>query len=396
MNSLLKYTCLLFFLTAASCKQAADKAVKNEPATMNHPAATEQELNSIRLTNDAVRRLGIQLVSADSAPVANKRTFSAEVMAIPGQTVSLTAPVSGTLLAIRPGLAAGMRLKRGDAIFNLAILPSEKDAIAVNEDIVRLEQQYEVVQQKVERAANLYREQAGSLRAQQEAESEFAAIAAQLRVAKARKELLQGNTASSVTSKISTLSIKSPINGVLQKLYGTPNQVMAAASPIADVATTDKLWVRVPVYAGDINRIDRHAVAAILSLSDFSGSSATVAGKPVQGPQTADPLNTSIDLFYEIANRDGVLAPGSRVSIQIPYKSATEGIVIPYSAVVYDIHGGSWIYVNTDSLLYTRQRVEIASVSGQNAVIKRGLSGREKVVTAGAAELFGFEFGGGK
>jgi multidrug efflux pump subunit AcrA (membrane-fusion protein) len=42
-----------------------------------------------------------------------------------------------------------------------------------------------------------------------------------------------------------------------------------------------------------------------------------------------------------------------------------------------------------------RRRVEIGRHAGDRAVIRRGLTAGVKVVTAGAAELFGTEFGAG-
>ncbi len=44
---------------------------------------------------------------------------------------------------------------------------------------------------------------------------------------------------------------------------------------------------------------------------------------------------------------------------------------------------------------FARRRIEIARHAGRRAVVRRGLAEGVKVVTAGAAELFGTEFGAG-
>ena len=73
-----------------------------------------------------------------------------------------------------------------------------------------------------------------------------------------------------------------------------------------------------------------------------------------------------------------------------------KGIVVPTSAVLYDIHGGAWIYVTSAPHEYRRQRVEILQTDGPKVLLARGPMPGAKVVAAGAAELFGTEFGAGK
>jgi hypothetical protein len=65
-------------------------------------------------------------------------------------------------------------------------------------------------------------------------------------------------------------------------------------------------------------------------------------------------------------------------------------------AVPHDIHGGTWVYENIAPQQYARRRVEVRRVVKSLAVLVRGPTVGAKVVTAGAAELFGTEFGTGK
>jgi len=161
-----------------------------------------------------------------------------------------------------------------------------------------------------------------------------------------------------------------------------------------DIVSLNPLWVRVPLYAGDESRIAKGGTAIIQNLSGGSGN--TIRAKAVTGPQTSDPLATSIDLYYEIDNNKGTLRPGQKVSVTLPFSGTATGISIPFSAIVYDIHGGTWVYTNPSLNTYVRQRVELQTVIDGKAVITRGLKPGTKIVTVGAAELFGTEFGGGK
>jgi hypothetical protein len=69
--------------------------------------------------------------------------------------------------------------------------------------------------------------------------------------------------------------------------------------------------------------------------------------------------------------------------------------VIPYSAVLYDANGDTWVYTNPEPLAYVRERVTVDYIQGDQAVLIDGPPKGTPVVTVGAAELYGTEFGVG-
>ena len=54
------------------------------------------------------------------------------------------------------------------------------------------------------------------------------------------------------------------------------------------------------------------------------------------------------------------------------------------------------MYVVREPRVYVRQRVVVADITGSLAVLSQGPAAGARVVTDGAAELFGVEFGAGK
>jgi multidrug efflux pump subunit AcrA (membrane-fusion protein) len=104
-----------------------------------------------------------------------------------------------------------------------------------------------------------------------------------------------------------------------------------------------------------------------------------------------------VDLYYRLPNSDGQLRPGQRLNVQLPAPlKVRHGLQVPASAILYDIHGGTWVYVAESEHTYRRQRVEVVDTQGGSAFLARGLARSARVVTAGAVELFGTEFGAGK
>ena len=92
------------------------------------------------------------------------------------------------------------------------------------------------------------------------------------------------------------------------------------------------------------------------------------------------------------------LRPGQRVDVSIPLRgrSAAPRLAVPLGALVYDLNGGTWVYVKAGEHVYVRHRVALDGIVGQWAVLARGPEPGTQVVTTGAAELFGTEFGAGK
>jgi cobalt-zinc-cadmium efflux system membrane fusion protein len=80
----------------------------------------------------------------------------------------------------------------------------------------------------------------------------------------------------------------------------------------------------------------------------------------------------------------------------MPLKGDAESLVVPYASILYDLNGGAWVYEAMGKHVFARRRVVVDHVVGPEAVLALGPKPGTKVVTDGAAELFGTEFGGGK
>ena len=103
-----------------------------------------------------------------------------------------------------------------------------------------------------------------------------------------------------------------------------------------------------------------------------------------------------MDFYFELPNADARFRPGERVSVSLPLTTAESNLVAPWAAVLHDIHGGQWVYEQTAPQTFVRRRVVVERVVGNDAVLASGPPVGAKLVTAGAAELFGTELGGGK
>lgn len=134
------------------------------------------------------------------------------------------------------------------------------------------------------------------------------------------------------------------------------------------------------------------AVSIVLGLeflrSDGSSTSAAVAVSP---PSVVEQLAgqdvSRVRLSQAAADRIGLRTA--------PVQRASEGgslTTVPYSALIYEDDGTTWVYVRRGKLAFVRAAVAVVHIKGQVALLSRGLSAGLRVVAVGAPELFGSEF----
>ena len=68
--------------------------------------------------------------------------------------------------------------------------------------------------------------------------------------------------------------------------------------------------------------------------------------------------------------------------------------VIPYAAVLYDPDGATWTYTNPKPLVFVRADITVKDIDGERAILTKGPAAGTAVVTLGATELWGVEYGG--
>jgi len=308
--------------------------------------------------------------------------------------VQVSSPVAGTLAAPLEGLPApGARVRGGQAVFRvMPLVAAQRDLrVSVESEVATAQARMEAARARAERAERMLRDQTGSLKVLETAREELKVAEAALQAARARlAQIERAPLAADVT-----VTIAAPQDGLLRQVQAAPGQIVPAGAPLFEVARLDVLWVRVPVYAGDLASLQPSAHALLRPINAPSAGSSRQA-QPVEAPPSADPTAATLDLYYRIDNRDLALRPGEKLSVALPVKGREKRLQVPWSAVLYDVHGGAWVYECVAPREFVRRRVEVDFVSGDVAVLTHGPKPDVQVVVAGAAELFGTEFGAGK
>jgi cobalt-zinc-cadmium efflux system membrane fusion protein len=379
---------LIVPLAGACSSDRAAPAKAEAPAHVEAPR-TEAELTTVKLSPEAVKRLGIETAVARVETASATRSLGGEVTVPEGHMVTVTAPVAGTV-SVAAGVQPGARVSRGSRLMTLAPLASsERDqSIEARRAVEAARADAETARLRLQRLEQLLKDGAASVRSVEEARGQLQVAEAALSAAKERLAAFRQGP----VGPEGEIAIAAPLDGVVQAISVAPGQTVAAAAPLLQITQVSTLWVRVPVFAGDADQIDATQPASVRRLG---GAEAPRAARRVTAPLKADPAAASIDLYYELSASGVTFRPGERVMTELPLRQSEQGLVVPEAALLYDMHGDAWVYEDIGGNAYARRRVQVARHAGDLAVIARGIPQGAKVVTAGAAELFGTEFGAG-
>lgn len=413
---LLSALALLWITVCAGCGGTAKSAAaKSEPPAQVAKIAQEDQLNTIQLKDTAAKRLGITIAAIERKKIDRSRVYGGEIALPPGASIIVSAPVGGTLQA--PGKAAvsqvGATVARGQPIFLLLPLLSPERSVLTPAERIRFAEaknsvataridadgqvqqalvQVEAARIALERAERLFRDNVGTARAVDDAKAQQQLAAKALEAAHARKKYVDAIELDEAAGQLKPMTIDSPQDGIVRAAHAAVGEVVAMGAPLFEIMQGDPIWVRVPVYAGELSQIAADQPAQVSGLGDAKGAEAMPA-QPVNAPPTAVALASAVDLYYALPNPEGTLRPGQRVSVRLPLTGALECLVIPWSAVLHDVYGGTWIYEQTAPLTYVRRRVQVRQVVDAMAILEDGPPAGAKIVTAGVMELFGTEFG---
>ncbi len=307
----------------------ADTQAPSKPPSKAEPVIHEADLLRLTLTPEAQRRLGIRTVITGPGTASRTRQTSGEIIVPPSGAAGVPVGSASNLAQIGAAQAAA----DGEVARTAALL-----RLAT---IAR------------DRADALVKAEAGSVRGRDEA-------AAALATARAAADVAQ-------------------------------NQRRLLGPGVATMGRQPLLWVRVPVFGSDLRAVTGRAAAMVRPLADATAPPSPA--RAVSAPPSANAVAGTTDLFYALDNRAGRWRVGQRVGVALPMGGTTEGLAVPTAAIVRDINGGEWVYRKTEPNVFMRQRIAVASVSDGTALLANGLERGAEIVTDGAAELFGTEFG---
>lgn len=143
-------------------------------------------------------------------------------------------------------------------------------------------------------------------------------------------------------------------------------------------------------------RILRHSYLAAALLVGAFGSASTATAGTAEKPLVVDAIKgtelSRLTLSKRATERLGIR---TKPVIAATRAGTLVKLSVPYSSLIYDKNGATWVYVNPKSTVFVRESVTVELIERDLALLTKGPKVGTKVATIGVPELFGAELGVG-
>jgi ABC-type oligopeptide transport system substrate-binding subunit len=134
-------------------------------------------------------------------------------------------------------------------------------------------------------------------------------------------------------------------------------------------------------------------IAAGVSLSACNPTGTSTggyeAGKPAEPVSKVEPIKGT-DVALVKFSALGAKKVGLQTAL---VRRDGEQKVIPYAALLYDSEGKAFVYTSPKPLTFVRKEVKAEREDGDRVMLAEGPPAGTRVVTTGAVEVYGTEFG---
>lgn len=374
----------LVFLSAVSCSNSQE--AKREPPAKIVPPTSLDGLATVVLRPESTKALGIEVSAVEQVSASRSFVVGGEVMVPAGREIVLAAPASGRIAAALTALPRpGEQVRAGQALLSLIPIASvDRDVRArATRELETAKAELGLADARLARAQTMLADRSGSQRNLDEARAQQQVASAAVSAAESRRQtIVNGSLDSDVA-----LSIRSPVDGVVRAVRVTAGQSVPQGTSLLEIAGTGR-WVRASLAGSDV----QSATTLQEARARRAGSIETIQLTSVMSPPSADFSRGTVDRFFMLAADTG-WTPGERVLVEIITSSEETWLAVPFTAVVRDAEGGSWIYEQTEANSFRRRRVEPIRRDGDRMLLARGPAKGTPVVRVGTAELWGFELG---
>ena len=294
-------------------------------------------------------------------------------------TVSVRALVNGEIMQVH--FHEGQDVRKGDALFTIDPRPYEAALAQAEAALARDRAQLENANADAKRYADLVQKDYVTQQQYDSVKANATAFAATVRADEAAVQKAKLD--------LGYCSITSPIDGrtgVVMVQVG--NVVKANDVPLVTINQLVPVYVAVAVPERDLSEIRRRQAQGPLSVQaeDAVTNRLIASGTLTFIDNTVDRATGTITLKATFQNADRALWPGQFVNARITLSTISDAIVAPQGAVQNGQQGTYAYVVKSDDTVEPRP-VTVARQLPEGAVIEKGLSAGERVVTDGQLRL---------
>ena len=239
---------------------------------------------------------------------------------------------------------------------------AQKDVNDAQVNLSQARNQYEIAQKRFQDLQGFGREQA------------LKAATAQRDAARGRYEAAQ--------AQLGYARITSPIDGVVTDRPQYTGESVASGSPIVTVMDVSQIVARAHLAPGEAGELQLGGDASVIG-----PDGAPIPGKVTQISPALDATGTTVEVWIQVANKDGRLKPGSSQRVEIVARTVPNAMVIPEAAVLTGSSGSTSVIVIDPENKPHKEEVTLGIRDSGKVQVTDGLQNGQRVVTVGAFEL---------
>ena len=315
----------------------------------------------------------VQLAPVVVGSMARSAVFAGEVK--PRHEADLAFRIGGKIIERR--VDAGAQVMKGQVLARLDPADVALQAQAAEAAVAAARTESEFARAELERYENLFRQKFVS-------ESALDAKQNTMRAAQARLQQTQA-TLAVTRNQAAYAALVAPDNGVITSINVEVGQVVAAAQPVMKLAGSDEREVAIAVPESRIGEVRE---AKQLNVMLLASPKRVFKGRVREISPAVDPVTRTFSVRVSVPDADATLSWGMTANVATIGLQASEGAIVPLTAVYHDAEGkpAVWVYDGTSGKVALR-RVELGPYREDGAVINSGLRDGEWIVAAGVHKL---------
>lgn len=143
-----------------------------------------------------------------------------------------------------------------------------------------------------------------------------------------------------------------------------------------------------PIYSRGVRLVILSIVAALASAC--AAAPETPAPTPLAKLENVNGV-VQVVLVPKAVQRIGIVT----APVETLATGGGQRSVIPYSALIYDTKGATFVYTTQSPLTFVRHGLRVEAIQGDRVIVAEGPPPGVSVVTVGATQLLGIELGVG-
>lgn len=316
--------------------------------------------------------------------------FPARVRAKPGLSATVTAPVSGQLVAAVDGRLPqpGQRVEVGQLLALLKPNFSEAGAkvTQVQAEFTTAKAGLDQAESAFNRTRKLAAEQAKSARELQEVEVAYQSAKARYSAATSLLATFKQVDGSPSLDGPLLMELRAPIAGVLNSMAAGPGEVVAADKPMFTILNPETVWIEANIPESGLAQLSTAKDASVELPSEpgrFSPITGDGHGKLLSVGLEVDGATRTVPLLYETTNPNGQFRVGQDLTLHVETARVEDSVAIPESALVEE--GGELIvFLQVGGETFEKREIKMGVRDSGFVQILGGIKEGERVVTKGA------------